>query len=159
MQDTQLLMYEDEQRKAESGRGRSSTRLRYWWPVLGLAVVLLMYSGFAGVVWWIQADAYRFAARARQEFAGDEVEALLAFLQSEQHTLAERNLAVHALGQIGDRRALAVLEKFYTGRECEHSKFLCQHEVRKAIDRCSGRNWAPRWLPFFPRQPQHQGRS
>lgn len=145
--------------KAESRLVRNQTGLRYWWPVSALAVVLLLYSGFAGVVWWIQADAYRFADRAKQEFAGDDVEALLSFVQSEQHTLAERNQAVHALGRFGDRRALAVLEKFYTGRDCQHSRFLCQHELRKAIDRCSSKVWAPSWLPFFSRPSQHQGRS
>lgn len=148
-----------EDSKAKSRRARSLGGLGYWWPVLGLAVVLLLYSGFAGLGWWIQADAYKFAARAKQEFPGDEVEALLGFVQSERRTLAERNAAVHALGQIGDRRALPVLEGFYTGRECQHSKFLCQKELRKAIDRCDGRNWAPSWLPFFPRPPRQQRRS
>lgn len=128
--------------------------LWYWWPVLALAVVMLVYAGFAGLVWWLQADARQFSAQAMQEFPGDEVEALLALAQSERHALARRNAAVHALGQIGDRRALPVLEKFLTGGQCQHDRLLCQHELRKAIDRCNGKNWAPRWLPFFPRPPE-----
>jgi hypothetical protein len=114
-----------------------------------------LYGGFAGLVWWIQADAHKFATRVTKEFPGDEVEALLVLVQSDRHSLGERNHAVHALGQIGDRRAIPTLEKFYTGRECDHSKFLCQKELRKAIDRCSGKNWAPSWLPLFPRPPQN----
>lgn len=151
-------MHQAQDRK-ESRRARSLGGLRYWWPVLALAVVLLLYSGFAGLVWWIQANAYKSADRAMLEFPGDDVEALVALVQSEQHTLAGRNRAVHALGQIGDRRALPVLERFHTGRECQHSRFLCQQELGKAIDRCNGKNWAPRWLPFFPRPPRHQRRS
>lgn len=141
-------------RKAQHPRARGQGGLLYWWPVLALAVVLLLYAGFAGLVWWIQADAHKVSAQAMQEFSGDEVQALLTLVQSERHTLAKRNAAVHALGQIGDRRALPVLEKFYTGGQCEHDKLLCQQELRKAIDRCHGKNWAPDWLPFFPRPPE-----
>jgi len=152
-------MDQPEHPKARPARAREHSGLLYWWPVLALAAVLLMYTGFAGLVWWIQADAHKFSARAMQEFPGDEVEALLAFVQSERHTLAERNRAVHALGQIGDPRALPVLARLYTSRECQHDKFLCQAELRKAIDRCNGKNWAPRWLPLFPRPPEHQRRG
>ncbi len=140
--------------RRESRLGRSLRGLRYWWPLLALSVILLLYSGFAGFVWWVQADAYKFAARAAQGFPGDQVDALLVLVQSEQHTLGERNRAVHALGQIGDPRALPVLERFYTGGECQHSRFLCQKELEKAIARCNGKNWAPSWLPFFPRPPK-----
>lgn len=141
--------------KRQPRRRRRVGRFAGWWPVLALAVVALLYGGFAGLVWWLQADAHKFGTRLTQEFPGDEVEALLALVQSSRHSLGERNHAVHALGQIGDRRALPTLERFYTGRECDHSKFLCQKELRKAIDRSSGKNWAPGWLPLFPRPPQN----
>ena len=45
------------------------------------------------------------SARATQEYSGDRVEALIAYLQSEEHSLRNRNRAVWALGQIGDDRA------------------------------------------------------
>jgi hypothetical protein len=150
-------MCRTEGEKVESRRARRFTWLGYWWPVLALAGAALLYSGFAGVVWWIQADAHERAARAAQEFPGDEVQALLGLVQSERQTFAERNAAVHALGQIGDRRALPVLRALYTGATCEHSECLSQLELRKAIDRCEGRNWAPSWLPFFPRPPEDSG--
>ena len=63
---------------------------------------------------------------------------------------------MNALGQIGDRRAVPVLERFYTGNACRHDEFLCQKELSKAIDRCNGKNWAPAWLPFFPHAPARQ---
>lgn len=142
-------MDEEDWGQPESGRSKGRTQ-GYWWPILPLAVVLLLYSGFSGMMWWIHEDAYRFGRRVKQEFGGDEVEALVAAVQSNRRSLAERNRAVHALGQIGDERALKVLESFYTGRQCDHSEFLCQHELRKAIARCSGKNWPPGWLPFLP---------
>ncbi len=135
-------------------RAGNTSGLRFWWPVVALAVVLTAGAGFIGLTWWIQAAARDVGARAMREFPGDDVEALLTLVQSEGHSLAEPNQAVYALGQIGDRRALPVLQTFYTGRECQHDAFLCQKELAKAIDRCRGRNWAPSWLPFFPRPPE-----
>lgn len=127
-----------------------SQGLRYWWPVLALAAILVVYAGFVGALWKIQTDAHAFGQRAMHEFAGDEVEALIAFVHSDAHPLIERNRAVNALGQLGDPRALKPLQELYTGLKCEHDKFLCQLELGKAIEKCSGKGRAPRWLPFLP---------
>lgn len=132
-------------------------RAKAWWIIGVVAGVLGGYGGLVGLARSVQARAHEFGERARLEFPGDQVEALIGLVQSESHPLAERNRAVSALGQIGSNRALPVLARYYSGRECEHSKFLCQKELRKAIDRCSGRNWAPAWLPFFPRPPFRGG--
>lgn len=42
------------------------------------------------------------------------------------------------------------LRALQTGGLCQHDRFLCQKELQKAIARCSGTGWAPRWLPYFP---------
>jgi len=68
----------------------------------------------------------------------DEVKALIMFVDSDENSLSERNRAVWALGQIGDKRALEVLRKYYTGKPCEHEKYLCQYELKKAINLCEG---------------------
>lgn len=132
-------------------RQRDARGARYWLPVFLLAAGVLVYGGFAGVVWWIDARAYEFGRRAMREFPGDEVDALAAFVQSENHTLAERNQAVHALGRLGDARAVSVLTRVYTGAECDHGRFLCQVELRKAIARSDGRDRIAWRLPFLPR--------
>jgi hypothetical protein len=69
---------------------------------------------------------------------GNRIPALVAYVESPKHTLRERNRAVWALGQLGDARALPVLEKYLTGGACEHGRLLCQHELRKAIRLCRG---------------------
>lgn len=138
----------------ERRRHARSGGLGYWWPLFALGAALVLYFGFAGLSWWVQADAYKFAGQTMREFQGDEVQALLALVHSDTRPLAERDRAVHALGQIGDRRALPLLASYYTGEECDHARFLCQKELRKAIDRCSGRSWAARWLPSFPPPPE-----
>ena len=123
------------------------------WIEVPLAVALVLYIGLAGLSWWIQATAHKDASRAMEEFRGDEVEALVALVRSDAHALPERNRAVWALGQIGDPRAEPVLEAYYTGGPCDHSRLLCQKELQKAIARCKGDNWAPRWLPLLPHKP------
>jgi len=133
-----------DERAREPRRG-----LLYWSPILALAVLAAGYAAFAGLGQTIQAGAHERGAEAMREFPGDEVEALMALVESERHTLAERNHAVNALGLIGDARALPLLERLYTGEECQHDKFLCQHELRKAIDKCKGKGRAPKWLPFL----------
>ena len=146
-------MMEEPRSLPNAQRIGTKRRLRRVWPTGLVALLLAGYSGIAGLAWYAQAGAHRFGERAMREFPGDEVAALVALMQSENHALVARSGAVHALGQIGSDRARLALANYYTGLKCEHSKFLCQKELRKAIDRCSGKNWAPSWLPFFPQPP------
>jgi hypothetical protein len=136
---------------AAERKARHREWLLQWWPILAVAVLALGYAALVGVAWMVQANAHEMGARAMREFPGDEVEALMALVQSDRHTLAERNHAVNALGLIGDARARPALEEFYTGEPCRHDTFLCQSELKKAIDKCRGRGRAPTWLPFLPR--------
>ena len=94
--------------------------------VLGLIV-------FVSVCFSIRSGVKGMSAKATKEFPGDRVQALIAYVGSENHTLKKRNRAVWALGQIGDKSALPVLESYYTGGQCDHDKLLCQRELRHAI--------------------------
>ena len=95
----------------------------------------------------IRSGVKKISAEATQQYPGDRVEALVAYVKSEDHSLRQRNLAVWALGQIGDKRALPVLNQFYTGAPCDHDHYLCQGELKKAIKLCEGRFNATAWLP------------
>ena len=75
-------------------------------------------------------------AQAAHAHRGDDVSALIAFVQASDHSLKDRNRAVWALGRLGDPRALAVLESYRTGQDCNHGQALCQHELEKAIKYC-----------------------
>jgi len=126
---------------------RPSDWLRRWWPLLALGLVVLVVVSFVGLSWWIQIGAHQTGTAAMKQFPGDRVEALMALAQSERHTLSERNHAVWALGQLRDRRALPVLQKYYTGQPCDHARYLCQLELKKAIALCDGTTFDPmRWL-------------
>ena len=123
-----------------SRSGRSFLRRR--WAVLAAAAATVAVAGVVGLELFIQSAAHDEARAAQQQFPGDEVEALLALVQSERHALGTRNRAVWALGQLHDARALAVLERYYTGGPCDHGRYLCQYELKKAIDACAGRTWS-----------------
>ncbi|RPJ74255.1 MAG: hypothetical protein EHM24_06425 [Acidobacteria bacterium] len=131
--------------------------LRRWWPVVLAAGVLTLVTAFVGLLWFIQIDAHRIAQDAQRQYAGDEVQALILAVQDEQRPLGDRNHDVWALGQLRDPRAVPVLSRYYTGAPCQHDKFLCQLELKKAIDLCTG--WsASTWLRTtmgraFPKKP------
>jgi PBS lyase HEAT-like repeat-containing protein len=120
---------------------RAATTVTNWrrWLVraaLSLAgVAVVLYVGVSLAV----ASGVRAAEEAAmRDFSGDRIVALVAYVDSASHTLAERNRAVWALGQLGDRRALPVLEKYVTGGKCRHDRELCQHELAKAVRLCRG---------------------
>jgi hypothetical protein len=94
--------------------------------------------GFCHVT--IQSDMDRITELAQQSFPrpGGDGASLIAYMQSEDHTLRERNLAVWTLEQLRDPRALPALQAAYTGEPCEHRRFLCQRELKRAIEWCQG---------------------
>jgi len=113
--------------------------------VLSCLVLLLIVYGMA--CWSIRSGVRAICAEATQEYPGDRVEALIAYVNSEDHSLKEKNRVVWALGQLGDRRALPVLEKSYTGQPCNHDKSLCQRELQRVIKLCKGGLNLTAWLP------------
>jgi hypothetical protein len=106
-----------------------------------------LFIVFLWICFDIRSGVKNISAEATQQYPGDRVEALIAYVKSEDHSLRKRNLAVWALGQIGDKRALPVLNQFYTGGPCDHDHYLCQGELQKAIKLCQGSFNATAWLP------------
>ena len=107
----------------------------------------LLVTAFVCLCLSMKSGIRRISALAMQEYSGDRVEALMAYVSSQDHTLRERNRAIWALGLIGDKRALPLLEKSWTGRPCDHNTTLCQGEVGKAIKKCKGST--AKWSRFW----------
>ncbi len=120
---------------------RPSRWLRYWWPLFAIGFLMVAVLGVVGFAWWIQIDAYQMGTAAMKEFPGDRVEALIAVVDSNRHPFSERNRAVWALGQMRDPRGLPVLRKYYTGLPCDHARYLCQSELKKAINLCENKGF------------------
>jgi hypothetical protein len=94
----------------------------------------------AWIRWQIQSglDDWCATAQVSHPHVGDDVAALIDYVQSESHSLHDRNRAVWALGQARDARALPVLRTYYTGGTCDHERHLCQGELNKAMKLCQG---------------------
>ncbi|MHC4657123.1 MAG: hypothetical protein ACYS91_19220 [Planctomycetota bacterium] len=112
-----------------------------------LSCLVLVLVMFMVVCFSIRSAVKEMSAEATKEYPGNRVEALKAYVSSESHSLKKRNRAVWALGQIGDKSALAVLESFYIGGDCDHEKHLCQRELSHAIYGCKGGLNLTAWLP------------
>ncbi|MGB2864534.1 MAG: hypothetical protein WBC05_14495 [Sedimentisphaerales bacterium] len=112
-----------------------------------LSCLAFLLVAFVMLWWSLSSSIKEISAEATQQYPGDRVEALITYVNSENHSLRQRNRAVWALGQIGDDRALPVLEKSYTGGPCDHDNLLCQRELQKAIKKCKSSFNATAWLP------------
>ena len=109
------------------------------WVVRSLVGATVIVSVLYLTVSWRIGSAVREAREcAIGEYDGDQVSALIAYVDAPAHSLRERDRAVWALGQLGDARALPVLEKYATGEPCDHDHALCQRELTKATELCRG---------------------
>ena len=109
------------------------------WIVKGAALVVVALLGiFVAIGLSIGAGVRDASAASVEAYGGERVDALISVVDSPAHSLHERNRAVWALGQLGDPRALPVLERNATRQPCNHAQSICQHELSKAIRLCRG---------------------
>jgi hypothetical protein len=84
-----------------------------------------------------------YCAEARDLYAGDAVEALIAFLGSDRHTSAEKNHIIWTLGELRDPRAVPVLRGLLAHEASYGPDAVSLYEVRKALDKIEGRKRDP----------------
>lgn len=105
---------------------------------VGLSIGILFFV--IGVA-WIGYEAKNQCERAKLAYEGDCVEALISLLNDTNRSFRERNDAIWTLGQLGDSRALPVLETYYTGNILDReplNETISQYELRKAVNLTSG---------------------
>jgi hypothetical protein len=104
------------------------------WSALAVLALVLLAAGTAwAMIEWGVASAQRSAVA---QFSGrDSSQALIDLVNCENCAMEQRNRAVWTLGQIREQRALAALHQHFYDGPCDHSKFICQHELRKALKR------------------------
>ena len=131
------------------GMNASRWKRKFLWTVAGTAAAaacLLILEGL------IRLDARMAGARAAARFGGDRIGGLTALVDCRPCSPAERDLAVWALGELRDRRALPVLKAHYRGGRCNHAADLCQYELGKAIMKIEG-TWTFHASRTFRRGP------
>ncbi len=105
---------------------------------IGASIFLLFFVIFCT---WIGFDVKSQCQEAKSEYDGDCTEALINLLNDESRSYRSRNSAIWALGQLGDSRALPVLQSFYTGNippKEPLDKGISQYELKKAINLTNG---------------------
>jgi hypothetical protein len=102
--------------------------------------VILGSAALGAVLFRIDQSVREYCAVAQQAYPhpGDDVAALSDLMNSESHSLRDRNLAIWTLGRLCEAKALPALQRAYTGGECDHDQSLCQYELEKAIKLCGG---------------------
>jgi hypothetical protein len=75
-------------------------------------------------------------AQKSHQYKDDNVKSLIEYVNTESHSLTERNMAVWVLGRMRAKEALQKLESLYTGEKCNHRTTICQYELVKALKRC-----------------------
>lgn len=119
---------------------KTQTLKKILFPVLALGLGAFLLFFFATCV-VIGNDVSNHCQAAQREYGGDCVESLISLLQDESKGFRARNSAIWALGQLGDGRAIPVLQRYYTGgipaRE-SLDQTISQYELKKAIQLASG---------------------
>lgn len=101
-----------------------------------MLIILGVTLGSIGIVFIVNASVEtvnRISTEAIGYYGGDRIPALIKYVDDPRRSFKRRNRAIWALSQLGDGRALPVLEKHVTGRDCRHRTDLCQKELKKAI--------------------------
>ena len=114
---------------------------------LGVAILLGLGGIAVGLIHGIihhSVQEYIAVARQHHTDPGNDVDALIAFIHSDQHSFGDRNHAIWALGRLRDSSALLALRNLYTGKSCDHQRGVCQYELKKAILLCGGTPEPPR---------------
>lgn len=110
----------------------------FFWGAIGFSIVGLFFV--IGCT-WIGFDVKTRCQDAKGEYGGSCVEALITQLNDENNGFRSRNSAIWALGQLGNSKALPVLQSYYTGKIPDReplNRVISQYELKKAINLTSG---------------------
>jgi len=108
--------------------------------VLTLLIVFVsaLIITYSGIRIWIGSDLDEIIEKATELYEGDTIEALISYLESDDHSLVEKNNAIWALGKLADERALPALNDLVVGDECSHSEYVCQRTLSTSINTIKG---------------------
>lgn len=109
--------------------------------IIFITILVLVFGlgcTYIGLRIWFKSDINQICDDAMNQYEGDKIEALISVLKSESQSLNNKNNAIWALGKLKATDALPVLRSLKTGAECDHSRFVCQRELDKAISTIEG---------------------
>lgn len=107
---------------------------------ISVATLLAFYAFMISTA-WIGYGVKNNCQKAQSQFEGDCVEALMQTVEADFATNVGKNSAIWTLGQLGDNRALPLLESKFTGVIPNHEPWdtgISQYELSKAIKLLKG---------------------
>jgi len=113
-------------------------QLVFFAGAIGLSIFMLF---FVIAATWIGFDVKSKCREAKSEYGGDCTEAMMGLLNDESRGFRARNSAIWVLGQLGEGRALPVLQNYYTGNIPPREPLdeaISQYELKKAINLAGG---------------------
>jgi hypothetical protein len=129
----------------------STTRKKLLTGAIVICVVLAVL--FAATMYQIFSSVRGVCRSATARYPGDNVEALIALIESDDASFREKNQAIWALGQIGDDRALPVLRKLDSEepqpKPYNADAYIVQYSVEKAIRQIEGGFIMTRWMYYW----------
>jgi HEAT repeat protein len=112
---------------------------------------VIYISGFSAIafllIFFISAKAIGISVKNQcainqDMYSADCVEVLIKLIEDETIEYEEKNSAIWALGQLGDKRSLSLLQEYCTGYNSEsktkRNEALSQYELHKAIKLSKG---------------------
>lgn len=110
--------------------------------ILGVSLVLILFS-YAILSWQRYTTIGDVTAKAQQKFPGDRIESLIAYLNSDFTNLEEKTQVIWVLGELRDGKAILALQALSHAGHCDHSKYVCQRELLKALRKIKGETFNP----------------
>lgn len=113
--------------------------LLIWFMKLQLLIIVslsLIIIGWIGLSTFIGYQVHTVCIAATKYYSGDCTEALVKVVDETSFEYRFRNDAVWAIGQLGDRQALPMLQRYHTGvvpSKENYDQTLSQYELQKAI--------------------------
>lgn len=111
-----------------------------WFILSFIIVILIISAGYLAMNIYIRINVDKYVSIAQKACPEetDRIYSMIKYITNNDYSLQERNNVVWAIGRLSDKKALPFLQSLYTGEPCNHSLYLCQYELAKAINRCGG---------------------
>ena len=115
--------------------------------LIGLAIFIIV---FAISLHMIYSGVKSICEIATNKFEPDNVLALISLIESDEFPFKQKNKAIWALGQIGDKRALPLLRQLDTDeiqeKPLNSDMYIVQYSVEKAIRQINSDFIVTRWM-------------
>lgn len=95
------------------------------------------------VTYVVEKEVQETCKKAVSVYPGDKIQALINVSKNESSCTKDKSMALWALGQLGDKKALAYLVENFEGKEESN---VCVYEAQKAIEKIENESFN---LPGF----------